>query len=74
MGCIDTIDAERFPEQGSFLGKNVRVCFKYNAGKTLMGVVVRDDIEEPSRMIIRLEDDRYILSTECQYSLITGHG
>lgn len=67
MDCCNTIDAERFPRQGKWWGKTVRVCFNYDTSKTLLGVVVRDDEEEPGRMIIRLEDGRHVLSTECQY-------
>lgn len=64
---MDTIDADRFPIQGDWLGKRVRVCFNYDTSRTLLGLVVRDDAEEPGRMIIKLDDGRHILSTECQY-------
>jgi hypothetical protein len=33
----------------------------------LMGEVVRDDIEAPYIMIIRLDDGRHVLATECQW-------
>jgi len=46
------------------------VCFDYDTSRTLLGLVVRDDAEEPGRMIIKLEDGRHVLSTECQYQLI----
>ena len=58
-----------FPKQGAFLGKKVCVCFNYDPEIQFPGVVVRDDAEEPGRMIIRLDDGRYVLSTECQYKL-----
>ena len=62
-----TVDIDKFPAQGEWLGKKVRVCFNYDTSRTITGIVVRDDTEEPGRMIIKLEDERYILSTECQY-------
>lgn len=72
MGCENTIDAERWPKQGTHWGKRVRVCFKYDTSKTLLGLVVRDDAEEPGRIIIKLDDGRHVLSTECQYQPIDG--
>lgn len=69
MGCHTNITKDLFPKQGSFLDKVVEVCFHYNTKDTIFGRVVRDDTEEPGRMIIRLYDGRYVLSTECQYSL-----
>lgn len=64
-----TIDwsANNFPKQGVWLGKRVVVCFNYDTSRQFPGVVVRDDAEEPGRMIIGLDDGRYVLSTECQY-------
>lgn len=67
---VTTIDFDKFPAQGVFLGMYVRVCFNYDTSRILLGRVVRDDKEEPGRMIIRLEDGRYVLSTECQYQTI----
>lgn len=67
MGCVKTIDSERFPRQGRFLGKMVRVCFNYDTSRTILGQVLRDDLEEPGLMIFRLEDGRHVLSTECQW-------
>lgn len=72
MGCEKTIDAERFPKQGAHWGKQVRVCFNYDTSRTLLGLVVRDDAEEPGRMIIKLEDGRHVLSAECQYQPVDG--
>ena len=68
MGVVKSIDHKSFPEQSECVGKSVDVCFKYNTGTTLKGVIVRDDIEEPWRTIIRLEDGRLVLAIECQYS------
>lgn len=67
MGCEKAIDATRFPRQGELWGKQVRVCFHYDATKAVLGTVVRDDAEEPCVMIIKLEDGRHVLATECMY-------
>lgn len=67
MGCVHTISHQNFPKQGSFLGKRVRVCFHYCTEHEVAGVCVRDDIEDPGRMIFKLDDGRYVLSSECQY-------
>jgi hypothetical protein len=56
----------RFPEQGDYLGVAVEVRSKYNNSNEI-GIVVRDDIEEPYRKIIELENGKYILGTECTY-------
>lgn len=68
MGCHVNISAKRFPKQGDWVGKPVRVCFHYNTREAIGGVIVREDEEEPGVMIIQLSDGRYVLATECQYS------
>lgn len=45
------------------------MCFGYDTSNTLLGLVVRDDEEASGRMIIKLDDGRHLLSTECQYQL-----
>jgi len=73
MGFDTSVGFDRFPEQGSFLGKRVLVCFDYDASRTIGGKVVRDDTEEPGLMLIQLDDGRVVRSTECQYSFPRGH-
>jgi hypothetical protein len=70
VGVHNNIGYERFPKQGDFLGRKVNVCFDYDTSKTIRGMVVRDDKEEPGTLLIRLTDDRIVNATECQYSLI----
>lgn len=70
MGYVKNVKMDLFPKQGSSLNKRVNVCFHYDTTKTIGGIVVRDDIEEPYIEIIRLDDNRYVLSTECQYNVI----
>lgn len=63
--------SEAFPPQGRFLGLRVLVRFGY-APPDWRGVIVRDDTEAPGLLIIRLDDGRHVLSTECQYSPISA--
>ena len=70
MGVVRNISLLEFPKQGSYLNRRVRVFFNYETEFTIRGTVVREDDEEPGVMIIRLDDNRYVLSTECQYSLL----
>jgi len=69
MGVKKNISADSWPKQGAYLGKDVDVCFHYDTSCVVQGVVVRDDVEEPCVCIIRLESGRYVLSTECMYSV-----
>lgn len=68
MGQHKNITIDKFPKQGSHLNKEVTVMFHYNTANTIKGIVVRDDEDDPGKTIIKLEDGRYVLSTECQYS------
>lgn len=70
MGCIETIRADRFPKQGSFLGKRAEICFWYDTAHSFFGTIIRDDTEEPFVEIIQLDSGLVILSTECQYSIV----
>jgi len=70
MGAVKNISHELFPCQGPMLNKRVRVCFHHDTRETIKGTVVRDDVEEPMKTIIKLDDDRYVLATECMYGPI----
>lgn len=70
MGCQSNIAIDIFPKQGSMLGKRVMVCFHFNTRLTIGGEVVRDDAEKPHVGIIRLDDGRYVLMTECQFNTL----
>jgi hypothetical protein len=69
MGVVNGIDAVTFPAQGAHLHAEVRVCFRYDTSRLVGGIIVRDDAAEPWRTIIRLDDGRFVLGTECQYTL-----
>jgi len=73
MGVQPGISHDQFPAQGSWLNLRVDVCFNYDTEHTLGGTIVREDAEEPGRMIIALDNGRYVLSTECMYSLTPKH-
>lgn len=70
MGCVKNITYNTFPKQSNSVGKKARVVFHYDDAHQFSGVIVRDDIEVPYEMIIRLDDGRYIRSVECQYSYV----
>jgi len=69
MGYKKGVNIIQFPKQGENVGKKVKVIFKYDKSVVALGTLVRDDVEEPFIGIIRLDDGRYILDTECQYSI-----
>jgi hypothetical protein len=69
MGNVATISLDKWPKQGKHLGERAEVCFHYDTSKTIMGTIVRDDMEHPFRTIIKLDDGRYIEAAECQYAL-----
>jgi hypothetical protein len=67
MGNVANISAEHFPRQYEHVGKRTQVCFHYDTTRVLDGTVVRDDAEEPWITIIRLDDGRHVLASECQW-------
>jgi hypothetical protein len=67
MGRHKNITHDKFPAQSNSLHKRVRVCFHYDAEHQVDGTIVRDDVDEPEQMIIRLDDGRYVLATECMW-------
>jgi hypothetical protein len=56
------------PPQGSYKNKRAKVCFNYDANRTIEGTIVRDDMEKPWLTVIKLDLGRYVLATECQFS------
>lgn len=76
MGCVDTITYDKFPIQADenykypHLGKRVEVCYHYDTNKKHLGIIVRDDREEPFETIIKLDNGRYLRATECQFSYL----
>lgn len=68
MGLHKSISYDKFPRQGRLLGKQVKVAFHYQTKTLLNAVCVRDDVDEPYKTIFQLEDGRFVLATECQYT------
>ena len=68
MGAVHNIHADSFPRQSGNIGSRVQVCFHYDTSRTCNGTIVRSDAEDPWRTIIRLDDGRHVLATECQYT------
>lgn len=69
MGMHQNITLSKFPEQGDWLGKRTNICFHFDTKNQIQGTIVRDDREEPGICIIRLDDGRHVLTTECQHTL-----
>jgi len=68
MGIKPNIDYDHFPKQSDWLHKRVKVCFRYDVDKTIMGFIVRDDMEEPGETIIVLDNGRFVRGAECMYT------
>jgi hypothetical protein len=70
MGSSPHIDAEKYPEQSYTVGHRVTVFFGdlMNAVQ-FSGTVLRDDKAEPNQTVIRLDDGRIVLGTECNFSV-----
>jgi hypothetical protein len=70
MGIVKTINplAGRFPRQSEQVGFRTDVSFHYDTSRRVGGTVVRDDVEDPWRTIIQLDDGPLVLATECQYT------
>ena len=67
MGVKSGISMDEWPEQGAFLNREVEVMFNYDSKRRIRGTVVRDDAQGIT--IIRLDDGRFVLGTECQFGL-----
>ncbi|MGN0329581.1 MAG: hypothetical protein ACI4D4_11460 [Lachnospira sp.] len=78
MGCVKTITHNSFPKQKDkdykypqyAVGARVKVCFHYDTSHYCMGTVIRDDVEEPFEMLIKLDDGRYVRGVECQFTYV----
>ncbi|ASV43389.1 hypothetical protein [Vibrio phage JSF12] len=70
MGVVKNVGFDTFPEQGTWLGRNVDVCFNHDTTKIIRGVIVREDNEAPGVLIIQLSDGRFVLATECQFRIL----
>lgn len=69
MGCVETINFYKFPNQSSWVNRRCKVTFMYDTSRYIGGTIIRDDREEPFETLIRLDDGRVIRGAECQYSM-----
>lgn len=69
MSVGTEIDYNTYPKQSGYVGRTVDIIFNYDRSKMIEGVFVREDIGKPYTMIIKLNDGRYVLSSECQYRI-----
>lgn len=69
MGCVETINFYKFPNQSSWVNRRCKVTFMYDTSRYICGTIIRDDREEPFETLIRLDDGRVIRGAECQYSM-----
>lgn len=70
MGRHINLRANRYPTQGALVGKRVRVFFHDDYACPTLGRIVRDDREEPFRLIVQLDDGRVVTSDECTYGFL----
>jgi hypothetical protein len=68
MGCVEAITADDFPRQDPNVGGRVTVCFHYDFTRKFSGVLVPNDHEAPFCGIIALDDGRYVLVDEGQWT------
>lgn len=73
MGMVSNINNVQFPVQGNFRGKKMKICFNYDTSKKYDAICIRDDAEEPGKMLFSFTHPmtgktEYVLSTECMYS------
>lgn len=69
MGVEKNVSLTEFPKQyEDQVNQKVQVYFNYDTSQGILGTMVRSDAEDPYRGIIKLDDGRYILTTECQYT------
>lgn len=69
MGIVPNVTFSQWPRQGRWLGLRTTVCFCYDSGSEIGGIVVRHDTQEPGECIIKLDDGRYVRAVECMHTL-----
>lgn len=68
MGVVPWVDAAVYPTQSEYVGRPARVCFNYDTANTFPAVVLRDDTGKPWLTVLRLDDGRCVLGSECQWT------
>lgn len=62
--------APMFPKQTDNVGQKVKVAFNYDTSVTYFGTIVRDDEVAPYVSIIKLGENKYVLSFECMWQFV----
>ena len=70
MGIVNNVAYDKYPMQRN-IGARVEVCYNYDISKKHAGVVVRSDCQEPYITIFKLDNGRYLLSTECMFRYLS---
>ena len=67
MRSVAGISFTEYPKQSDNVNRRVIVCYNFDPSKSHEGTIIRDDMTEPGKMIIKLDNGRVLLSTECMY-------
>ena len=63
---------DTYPRQNvENVGLRIMACFAYDTKHRVPGTIVRNDKERPSLTILRLDDGRTVLGTECSWKHMT---
>lgn len=70
MGEYKYLGVEKYPKQDPLLiDKKVVVMLAFDSKRPLRGRVLRADAELPREVVIKLDDDRIVLGSECSYKI-----
>lgn len=70
MGTSPYVNVDSYPKQGQHLGKRVVVIFEYDTRHPFEGEIIRYDSTAPFVGVIKLDNGRVVLMTECQYRVL----
>jgi hypothetical protein len=56
-----------FPPQTVRVGEKAELCLNYRSDQVMSATIVRDDAAAPWVTILRTDDGRHFLASECQY-------
>jgi hypothetical protein len=62
-----------FPQQNFLLGKKARVRFNFHLTNEVYGEIVRSDENPSGKVIIELENGRYVTNDECFFYPIASN-
>lgn len=70
MSFHPNISAEQFVAQDKkLINQSVVVMFQYESAKPRRGTIVRADAQSPFVTIIQMENNQFILGSECSYKI-----